>query len=88
MTKSELVDSFSTTFNLSNAEANRMVSWTFDTIAASLKKKEPVAIAGFGIFSARDRKARIGKKPGTNEAIKYPAKTVTHFKASKQLKNL
>ena len=54
---------------------------------AALAEGEKVQLAGFGVFEAKEREARIGRNPHTKEAIEIPATRVPAFKASKALKD-
>ena len=53
----------------------------------ALKKKDTVALIGFGTFKVGQRKARKGRNPQTGEEIKIKAKKVTKFVAGKALKD-
>ena len=88
MNKSDLIKSVAESTDLKNAEASRVVEAVFDTIAASLKKGEQVAIAGFGTFVAKERAAREGRNPATGKAIEIPARTTAAFKPAAALKDL
>ncbi|MEK7452758.1 MAG: HU family DNA-binding protein [Patescibacteria group bacterium] len=66
--------------------AQEAVDAVFDTITATLSKKEEVSIAGFGAFKVVDRAARMGVNPKTGEKIQIAAVTVPKFKAGKALK--
>ena len=59
----------------------------FSTITKALKKKETVALVGFGTFKVAQRKARKGRNPETGEEIKIKAKKVPKFIAGKGLKD-
>ena len=59
-----------------------------DTIQASLKSGEKVAIAGFGTFDVSNRKARTGRNPHTGEEIKIAASKTPKFKAGKSFKDM
>ncbi len=87
MNKSELIDSISNSAEISKAAAGRAVEALCDAVASSLKDSEPVAIAGFGTFSVRDRAARTGRNPRTGEAIEIAASRVPAFKAGKALRD-
>ncbi len=52
-----------------------------------MKKKDSVALVGFGTFKVTQRKARKGINPGTGEEIKIKAKKVPKFVAGKRLKD-
>ena len=87
MNKSELIDSISDSADVSKAAAGRVLDALCDAVAGSLNDSEPVAIAGFGTFSVRDRAARTGRNPRTGEAIKIAASRVPAFKAGKALRD-
>lgn len=55
-------------------------------ITKHLKKGERIRIAGLGILQVRRRAARMGRNPGTGEAIKIKASKKVAFRASKDLK--
>ncbi|MBA4802104.1 MULTISPECIES: HU family DNA-binding protein [Euryhalocaulis] len=88
MNKSELVKAVADQADLTQADAGRAVDAFVDTVTGALKKREQVAIAGFGTFVAKDRKAREGRNPRTGETVKIPAKTSGAFKAGSTLKDL
>jgi DNA-binding protein HU-beta len=66
--------------------ATKMVATTLAAIARSLKKGEPVTLAGFGTFKTAVRKARKGRHPLTGGAIKIPRRKAVRFSAGKTLK--
>jgi nucleoid DNA-binding protein len=68
-------------------EAQAAVDCIFSTITKALKKKDSVALVGFGTFKVGKRKARTGRNPQTGEAIKIKAKSVPKFTAGKALKD-
>jgi nucleoid DNA-binding protein len=68
-------------------EAQEAVESVFDIIRGSLKKKDDVAISGFGTFRVKQTKARQGRNPKTGETIQIPAKKKVAFRAAKDLKN-
>jgi nucleoid DNA-binding protein len=67
-------------------QAQDIVELILDTIKSTLKKREPVAISGFGTFKVKETKARMGRNPKTGEAIQIPAKKKISFRVSKELK--
>jgi nucleoid DNA-binding protein len=69
-------------------EAQEAVEAILEAIRASLKKKDPVAISGFGTFKVKETKARQGRNPKTGETIQIPAKRKVAFRASKELKSI
>jgi len=87
MNKQALVDKLHETLGDTKASAERAVDMIFDSITDSLKKGEEVSVAGFGIFSAKERAARTARNPRTGEPIQVPAMRVPKFRAAKALKD-
>jgi len=73
--------------DVSKKHAEEVVEFVFDTIAATLKKGDEVAIAGFGTFLVKARKPRTARNPRTGEMVQVPAMTVPRFRAGKGLKD-
>jgi DNA-binding protein HU-beta len=55
-------------------------------ITKHLKNGERIRIAGLGILQVRKRAARMGRNPGTGEAIQIKASKKVAFRAAKDLK--
>ena len=68
-------------------QAEEVVDGLFNTIIDTLKKGGEVSIAGFGIFSVKQRAARMARNPKTGEQVKVEAKRVPKFRAAKGLKD-
>jgi DNA-binding protein HU-beta len=88
MNKSELIKAVADSTGTKQTDAARLVDTLFDTIAASLKKGDQVAVAGFGTFVAKTRAAREGRNPSTGKAIQIPQRTSAAFKPASALKDL
>ena len=56
-------------------------------LSSSLSKRERIEIRGFGSFSVRSRKKRIGRNPKTGKSISVSTKYHPYFRASKSLRN-
>ena len=87
MNKSELVKAVASGTELSSADAGKAVDAVFDAIASALKEGDQVTLVGFGTFSVRERSARTGRNPRTNEPIEIKASKIPSFKAGKRLKD-
>ena len=85
MNKTDLVNEVAKVVS-TKKEAQAAVDCVFSTITKALKKKDTVALAGFGTFKVAQRKARKGRNPGTGEEIKIKAKKVVKFVSGKALK--
>lgn len=68
-------------------QAEEIVDGLFEAIVSTLKKGEEVSIAGFGIFSVKQRAARMARNPKTGEQVKVAATKVPKFRAAKALKD-
>jgi len=86
MNKQELVKSLSKKFELSNVKSGEIIGFILEVLTTSLSKSKPVAFTGFGTFSVKKRKARIGRNPKTGDALKIPARKVVRFSVGKSLK--
>lgn len=87
MIRSELVSKIAAANpHLTPHEAERVVSTILDSIVEQLAEGGRVELRGFGAFSTRARKARIGRNPRTGEAVEVQAKRVPHFKPGKELR--
>ena len=85
MTKTELVAMLAHEAGIRKKQADQVLSALVDTIAASLSKKERIALPGLGSFTCVTRKARIGRNPRTGKEIKIPAKKAVKFSAASAL---
>lgn len=86
MNKQALVEVVHEALGETKASAEKAVDTIFDSIVDALKRGEEVSIAGFGIYSVKDRAARTARNPRTGEPIDVPAMKVPKFRAAKALK--
>ncbi len=86
MNKGDLINEVAKVVGTKKA-AQDAVDCVFSTITKALKKKESVALVGFGSFKVGKRKARTGRNPQTGEEIKIKAKSVPKFVAGQALKD-
>ncbi len=85
--KSELIDAIAKHADLSKASAGKALDGALSAIKATLKKKQTVALVGFGTFRVSHRAARVGRNPRTGKALKIKAAKVPKFKPGKALKD-
>ena len=57
-----------------------------ESMIDSLKKGKRIEIRGFGSFSLRYRKSRVGRNPKSGESVNIDERYVPHFKPGKDLK--
>ena len=52
----------------------------------ALANRDRVEIRGFGAFSAKERRSRVGRNPRTGQRVPVAAKHVPVFRASKEIR--
>ena len=86
MNKGDLIEAVAKDTKLSKAAAEKAINSVIANMSKGLKKTGKVAVAGFGTFTVRKRKARMGRNPQTGAEIKIAASKTVGFKAGKALK--
>ncbi len=86
MNKLGIVDIVHEKIGGTKVAAEEIVDLVFDSITNNLKKGEEVSIAGFGIFTVKQRAARQARNPRTGEMVNVAAMKVPKFRAGKALK--
>lgn len=87
MTKSELIKKVQAQFPIfEQADITLVVKTIFDSMGQALKRGEKIEIRGFGTFTARERKARVGRNPKSGAAVDLPDRKAPFFKAAKALR--
>lgn len=86
MSREELIAKAASEAGVTKKAAGDVLSALLGGITAALKSGDKVSLVGFGTFAVGQRKARVGKLPGTKKEIKIPAAKVPKFKAGKNLK--
>ena len=86
MNKTELIAAVAGKTEITKKDTEAVIAATLDVITEALAKGDKVAIAGFGIFEVKNREARTGRNPRTNEKIEIPSCSVVKFLPGKALK--
>ena len=87
MNKSDLIDEMAENGGMSKADAGRALDAFVDAVTRQLKYGNSISLVGFGTFSVKHRKARMGRNPRTGQAIQIASSNVPSFKAGKGLKD-
>ncbi|MCE2950872.1 MAG: integration host factor subunit beta [Alphaproteobacteria bacterium] len=88
MTRSELVQKLlAKNTDVTHQQVENVVDIILDEISHALAQGSRVELRGFGVFSVRQRRARLGRNPKTGESVEVSAKGVPFFKAGKQLRD-
>ena len=86
LTRAELTDFLVAKIALPRAAARGVAETTLETICAALERGENVKLSGFGQFTLRNKTARIGRNPKTDQIVPIAPRRVVSFKASPKLK--
>ena len=86
MTRSDLVKRLAAANpHLYARDIERIVGTVFEQIISALAHGYRVELRGFGAFSTRSRRARLGRNPRSGNEVAVPGKVVPHFKIGKEL---
>jgi DNA-binding protein HU-beta len=86
MTKAELVELICSKHEMSKKQSAEVLETLFATLQTSIKSEEKFTYPGFGTFTVRHRKARMGTDPRTKAQIQIPASKTVGFKPAKAFK--
>lgn len=84
MNKADLVDAVAKDTGSTKKDVEQIINSTMEHIVKAVSSGSKVTLVGFGTFEARQRQARTGRNPKTNEPLEIPAKRVAGFKAGKE----
>ena len=87
LTKAVIVESIQNQLDLPKKDCIEMVETLLEIIKSTLASGEDVLISGFGKFSVKDKKARKGRNPATNEDLILEPRKVVTFKCSGKLRD-
>jgi integration host factor subunit beta len=72
--------------HLYQRDVENLINAVINEISAALARGDRVEIRGFGVFSTRRWKARIGQDPRTGTPVAVANKVHPLFKASKEMR--
>ena len=87
MNKAELISVVAEKTGFTKKDSDLAVNAALDAITDALVAGEKVQLVGFGTFEVKERAARVGRNPQTNEEIEIAAARVASFKVGKALKD-
>jgi integration host factor subunit beta len=87
MTKSDLIKRLADANpHLFMCDIQRIVDTVFGQIGSALARGDRVELRGFGAFSARVRRERVGRNPRTGDEVAVSSKAAPYFKTGKELR--
>ena len=88
MTKAELLNAVSAKVDgMTKKQTTDVVDAVFTALSEAICAGERLSYPGFGTFTVKQRAARDGRNPRTNEPIKIAASKTVNFKAAPKLKD-
>lgn len=87
VTKADLTDTIAQKAGLSKSQAKAALDAMTEAVSEHLAQGDKVTLTGFGSFEVRERQARTGIKPGTNERIEIAASRTPAFRPGASLKS-
>jgi len=87
VTRADLTEAIYREIGLSRTESAELVESVIDHVTDALLRSETVKLAGFGTFSLRDKKERMGRNPKTGKAVPITQRRVLVFKPSQILRS-
>ena len=86
LTKKDLVNQIYMQLGFSKLISENLINDFLSTIIFNLKNEKKLKLSGFGTFSIRSKKSRVGRNPKTRESIVISSRDVVLFKPSKDFK--
>jgi DNA-binding protein HU-beta len=86
VSKADLVDLVAIETGLTKKDVKTVLDSFFENTKTQLEKGVKVQLTGFGTFEVRERRERLGVRPGTTDQITIPASKYPAFKPGKDLK--
>lgn len=86
VTRADLAEAVYREIGLSRTESAALVEAVIDQVVDALIRGEVVKLAGFGTFTLRDKKERIGRNPKTGEEVPITPRRVLTFKPSHMMR--
>jgi len=86
VTRADLAEAVYREIGLSRTESSELVESVIDHVSEALLRGEQVKLAGFGTFSLRDKKERMGRNPKTGKEVPITSRRVLVFKPSQILR--
>ena len=85
MNKFDIIKKLSKEKNLSEKDAQIIISTIIEEITQALQLGDRVEFRGFGVFYTKIRNKRLARNPKTGEKILASKKNIPYFKMSKKL---
>jgi integration host factor beta subunit len=89
MTKNDLIKKLQEMLkSYSHKDLVYAVNIIFDSMIKAIRREERIEIRGFGNFTIRERKPRLGRNPKSGAEVKLAKRKVPFFKTGKELREM
>ncbi|MDD4610317.1 MAG: HU family DNA-binding protein [Bacteroidaceae bacterium] len=85
MNKAEIAKAVAKGSGLNEENAQKAIDALVACVGSSLESGEKVYVAGLGTFDVKERMARTGINPATNDIVQIPHRRVVRFRVSTSL---
>ncbi len=85
MTKKEIVRQISNELGIEQEFAKKIIQRSLDSFIEVLLSEGRLELRNFGVFQVKQRAARRGRNPKTNEVMYIPSKNTVVFHAGKRV---
>lgn len=86
MTKHDIANTLAITYDMDQRRMRQIIQDVLDAIIDTIVAEGRIELRGFGVFTAKKRKARTCRNPKTGELVEVAAKYIVSFKAGKEMK--
>jgi integration host factor subunit alpha len=86
LTKAHIVEALFAQNIFTKTGSAQVIDTLFELIKQTLQSGEDVLISGFGKFSVKEKRQRIGRDPQSGKPITLPSRQVVTFKCSNVLR--
>ena len=83
MNKGDFIKELAAATGRKQKDCKELVEAFLELLQKTIRAEEDVLLQGFGTFTLKHKDARVGRNPGTGEAIEVPEKYVPVFSPSK-----
>ena len=88
MNKQDLVKKIAVDAEITQRQAALAVESFIGVVMNAVAEGEKIQLMGFGTFERKERQARVGRNPTTNEAVPIAPTTVPVFKPGRECKDV
>jgi integration host factor subunit alpha len=87
LTKENIIEAVFENADLPKSRSREVVETALELIKSTLSEGDDILISGFGKFMVKDKRARRGRNPQTNQDLELRARKVVVFKTSGVLRS-